>query len=106
MYILNITLNIEVVIDWYEEKNLKLKMERGVGFEDVIIAINEGKILDILEHSNKDKYPHQRLLIVNINNYAYVVPFEEREGIIRLITIFPNRKMTKKYLGGEVDEKA
>ena len=63
----------------------------------MVIAINEGRILDILEHPNKEKYPEQRLLIVNIDDYAYVVPFEEREGVIRLITIFPSRKMTKKY---------
>ncbi len=92
-----------MVIDWDEEKNLKLKLERGIGFEDVVIAINEDRILDILEHPNRDRYPSQRLLIVEMNGYAYVVPFEEREGVIRLITIFPSRKMTKKYLGGERD---
>ncbi len=86
-----------MVIDWDESKNLQLKLERGVGFEDVVIAINEGRILDILEHPNKEKYEGQRLLIVEIGEYAYVVPFEKREGVIRLITIFPSRKMTKKY---------
>ncbi len=48
-------------------------------------------------------YPSQRLLIVEMNGYACVVPFEEREGVIRLITVFPSRKMTKKYLGGDRD---
>ncbi|EDP75089.1 BrnT family toxin [Hydrogenivirga sp. 128-5-R1-1] len=88
-------------IDWDEDKNFKLKLERGIGFEDVVIAINEGKILDILEHPNRDRYPSQKLLIVEIGGYAYVVPFEEREGVIRFITIFPSRKMTKQYLGGD-----
>jgi len=89
-----------MVIDWDEEKNLQLKMRRGVGFEDVVIAINEGRILDVLEHPSKERYGGQKLLIVEIGGYAYIVPFEKREGIIRLITVFPNRKMTKKYLGG------
>ncbi len=90
-----------MVIDWDEEKNFKLKIERDIGFEDVVIAINEGRILDILEHPSRDRYPNQKLLIVEMNNYAYVVPFEERESAIRFITVFPSRKMTKKYLGGD-----
>ena len=87
-----------MILDWDEEKNLKLKRERGVGFEDVVIAISEGRILDILEHTNKERYRGQKLLIVEIEGYAFVVPFEEREDRIRLITVFPSRKMTKKYL--------
>ncbi len=87
-------------IVWDERKNLKLKLERGIGFEDVVIAISEGRMLDILEHPNKEKYPGQRLLIVEIGGYAYVVPFEEKGGTIRFITVFPSRKMTRKYLGG------
>ena len=93
-----------MVIDWDEEKNIKLKLERGIGFEDVVVAINEDRILDILEHPNRNRYPEQKLLIVEIDGYAYVVPFEERGSVIRLITIFPSRKMTKKYLGGRSDE--
>ena len=92
-----------MVIDWDEEKNLRLKCERGIGFEDVVIAINEDRILDILEHPSRDRYPNQKLLIVEMNNYAYIVPFEERKGVIRFITVFPSRKMTKKYLGGDRD---
>jgi len=90
-----------MIIDWDDEKNRQLKRERGVGFEDVLIAISEGRILDILEHPNKEKYGEQKLLIVEIGGYAYVVPFVKSEGVIRLITIFPSRKMTKKYLGGK-----
>jgi len=90
-----------VVIDWDEEKNLKLKSERGIGFEDVVIAINEGRIIAILEHHNKEKYPNQKLLVVEIDGYAYVVPFEERGEIIRFITVYPSRKMTKFFLGGK-----
>jgi len=95
-----------VIIDWDEEKNLKLKKERGIGFEDVVIAISEGRILDILEHHNKEKYPTQKLLIVEINRYAYVVPFEERGEVLWLITVYPSRKMTKVYLGGKKDERS
>jgi len=92
-----------VVIDWDEEKNLKLKMERGVGFEDVLMAIHEDRILGIFKHPNYEKYPEQKILVVEIGGYAYVVPFEERGEVIWLITIYPSRKMTMIYLGGKKD---
>lgn len=85
-------------IEWDTEKNEWLKRERGIGFEDILTAIDEGKILDILEHPNKEKYKEQYLLIVEINEYAYVVPFRKKKEKIRFITIFPSRKLTKKYL--------
>lgn len=85
-------------LDWDEEKNRKLKLEREVCFEDVITAIEEDKILDIVEHPNQKRYPSQHKLIVNILDYAYIVPFIEDEEKIFLKTIIPSRKATKKYL--------
>jgi hypothetical protein len=70
-----------------------------LGFEVVSSAIEEGKILDILDHPNQEKYPNQRLFIIEINQYAYVIPFVENEQEVFLKTIIPSRKMTKKYLG-------
>ncbi len=58
-------------------------------------------LLDTIEHPNKKKYQNQRIFIVEINDYAYLVPFVEDERIIFLKTIIPSRKMTKKYLGGK-----
>lgn len=84
--------------DWNIQKNNKLKVERDVCFEDVLIAIEEGKILDIVEHSDKKKYPGQRIFIVEINSYAYLVPFIEDTQKILLKTIIPSRKATKKYI--------
>lgn len=84
--------------DWEEEKNGKLKSERGVCFEDVVTAINEGRLLTTLSHQNKDRYPNQKMYIVSINNYAYVVPFVEDQGKRFFKTIFPSRKMTRKYI--------
>ncbi|MBI2326957.1 toxin [Candidatus Curtissbacteria bacterium] len=84
--------------DWDERKNLKLKIERGIGFDDVQVAIEEGKLLDTTGHPNKKKYPNQKMFVVEIGNYAYLVPFVEDEEKIFLKTIFPSRKATKKYL--------
>ena len=87
--------------EWGEEKNIKLKKQRGVGFEDVLVAIHEGRILDRGDHPNQDLHPGQKIIVVELNNYAYVVPFVEDEEKIFFKTIIPNRKATKKYLRKE-----
>lgn len=84
--------------EWSKEKNESLKIERGVSFEDVLIIINENKLIDTIDHPNKKKYPNQRMFIVEINHYVYLVPFVEKEEKIFLKTIIPSRKATKKYL--------
>lgn len=84
--------------DWDLEKNKKLIKERNVCFEDVIIAISEDRILDIIDHPDRKKYPGQKIIIVNVDNYAYLVPFVSDDEKIFLKTIIPSRKATKKYL--------
>lgn len=84
--------------DWDEEKNAKLKVERDISFEDIVMAIDKGGLLDIIEHHNPDKHPHQKMFVVNIANYVYVAPFVEDEEKYFLKTIYPSRKLTKKYL--------
>ncbi len=84
--------------NWDIAKNKKLKEERNISFEDVLFSIKDGKILDLLEHPNKEKYKGQKLLIVEINDYAYLVPYIESEKELFLKTIIPSRKATKKYL--------
>ena len=82
--------------EWNEEKNRKLKRERRISFEECLSAIESGRILDIIE--NKEKYPGQKVFILEIGNYAYLVPFVEDRKKIFLKTIIPSRKATKKYL--------
>ena len=79
-----------------------LRIERGVCFDDVIEAVLNDGLLGILEHPNKSKYAHQRLLLVQVKNYVYVVPFIEDREKIFLKTVFPSRKFTKLYLKREV----
>ena len=86
-------------ISWNQEKNVKLNHERGIGFEDVIFQINRGEVLDIVDSPNKEKYPNQRVFIVEINEYIYYVPFVEDENEVFLKTIIPSRKLKKEYLG-------
>jgi len=84
--------------DWNENKNEHLKLERDISFEDILIAIDSGNILAILEHPNKERYPNQKIYVVNVNNYAYLIPFIEDQKKIFLKTIIPSRKATKKYI--------
>lgn len=84
--------------DWDEAKNQKLKEERDVSFEEVVDAIDNKQLLDITDHPNKKKYVNQKMFVVEIDNYAYLVPFVEDENKIFLKTIFPSRKATKKYI--------
>lgn len=91
---------------WDDEKNAWLKQERGVSFEDVSFCIENGNVLDIIEHPNP-KYCGQRIFIVEIDNYAYRVPFIETEKEVILKTVIPSRKDTRFYLGkgGHENEK-
>jgi len=84
---------------WDHMKNEKLKEERHVSFEQVVFHIAEGDLLDILEHPNPDRYPGQKVFVVRISNYAFLVPFVEEDNRIILKTIIPSRKATAKYLG-------
>ena len=84
--------------DWNDGKNDRLKEERGISFEDILYYIEKGEILDVVPHPLQVKYPGQKMFIVAIENYAYLVPFIETENGVFLKTIIPSRKATKKYL--------
>jgi hypothetical protein len=86
-------------INWNTEKNLVLKESRGVCFEDVVFFIERGDILDDYLHPNQQEYPGQRIMVVGIGNYAYLVPYVENEEELFLKTIIPSRKATQKYIG-------
>jgi len=86
-------------LSWNSDKNRKLIQERGVSFEDVVFYLLQGEVLDDLEHPNSEKYPDQRILVLNIDEYIYLVPYFESEDEIFLKTIIPSRKATREYLG-------
>lgn len=87
--------------DWSEAKNNTLKAERLVSFEDVLTAIDEGRLLDTIVHPNNLKYKNQKVYVIEIEDYVYLVPYVEDSEKIFLKTIIPSRKATRKYLKGE-----
>lgn len=85
--------------DWNEKKNKKLKKERNISFERIQMAAEGGKLLDTFDHPNQERYLGQKVMVVEINGYAYLVPYVKKEdGGFFLKTIIPSRKATKKYL--------
>jgi len=87
--------------DWNDEKNELLKKLRGVSFEQVVLAIVSGDLIDRVKHPNPEKYPNQRVFLVKIEDYIYSVPYVEDDEKMFLKTIIPNSKATRKYLGGK-----
>jgi uncharacterized DUF497 family protein len=85
-------------VDWNATKNEFLKAERGISFEEALDALFEGGLIDVVSHPGPAKYSHQRIMILNISEYVYLVPFVEDEEKVFLKTIIPSRKATKRYL--------
>ena len=86
-------------INWNTEKSKKLKELRGICFEDIVFYIEKGILLYDYLHPNQKRYSGQRVMVIGINNYAYLVPYVEDENEIFLKTIIPSRKATEFYLG-------
>ncbi len=86
-------------LNWSSEKNEILKRERGICFDEIAYLIEAGQIIGIEENPG---YPNQRMYILEIENYAVIVPYVENDTEIFLKTAFPSRRYTKRYgLKGE-----
>jgi len=85
------------MIIWDEEKNQKLQAERSISFDQIAEIILRKEYLDILENKAR---PDQQIFVIKLNNYIYAVPFvmDVQKNII-LKTVFPSRKLYKKYIG-------
>lgn len=83
--------------NWNSEKNQLLMQERGISFERIVFEIGSGNELAVLEHPNQEKYQGQKILMVQVDDYVYAVPFVETETEIFLKTIIPSRKATRQY---------
>ena len=88
-------------INWNSTKNQQLIAERGVSFEDIVFYLQQGQLLDDIEHPNSNKYPAQRIFVIDVDGYVHLVPYVENRKEIFLKTVIPSRKATKQYLGEE-----
>lgn len=87
-----------MIFSWNTDKNQQLKFERGISFERIVIAIEEGALLDVLQHTNLSQYPNQFILVVEIESYAICVPCVVSANEYFFKTLFPSRKYTQLYL--------
>lgn len=89
---------------WAPEKNELLKGERGVSFEEVTVAVEAGGLLQVVAHPNQARYPRQKVMVVAVAGYAYLVPFVEEADHCFLKTIIPSRKATRDFIAKESDD--
>lgn len=86
-------------INWNAFKNHQLIEQRGISVDEVVFYIQQGSLLDDIKHPNSNRYPNQRVFVVDINGYVFLVPYIETQDEIFLKTVIPSRKATKQYLG-------
>ena len=86
-------------LNWSYLKNEILKASRGISFEEIVYLIESGQILGVEENPGRS---NQKIYVLEIKGYAFIVPFVESENEIFLKPAFPSRKYTKRYgLKGE-----
>ena len=83
--------------DWDDGKNRKLKAERDIGFEEIVFRIENGDLLDVLEHPDRGRFGHQNIFVVRCRDYVWLVPFVESDYSVFLKTIIPGRKATRQF---------
>jgi uncharacterized DUF497 family protein len=88
------------IFRWNAEKNEVLAQEREITFEEIVQRIESGAKVIETDHPNRKKYPNQKILIIDVDGYAYLVPCVIDKNEYFLKTIIPSRKATKKYPGG------
>lgn len=85
--------------DFDAEKNQLLKKTRGISFEEILALIELGHPIEVLAHHNQERYQHQHILEIEIDEYVYLIPCIITNQKITLITIYPSRKATTKKKG-------
>jgi len=91
------------VFRWNAEKSATLAKERGITFEEIVERIGSGATVIETDHPNREKYPNQRIMIVDVDGYAYLIPYVQDKDECFLKTIIPSRKATREHLGGQHD---
>jgi hypothetical protein len=83
---------------WNHDKNEVLKIERGISFEEMVLAIEANGLIDELRHPNPEKYPNQSVFVIALDGYVYLAPYVEEPDYYFLKTVIPSRKATRDYL--------
>jgi uncharacterized DUF497 family protein len=89
----------EIRINWNSQKSKELQVKRNICFEDVVWKLIKGEVIADLLNPNQDKYPNQRLFVIEFKSYVYVIPYTQEDDIF-LKTIYPSRKLTERFIKG------
>ena len=88
-----------MVFRWDLQKNALLMRERGLSFEQIVLAVEGGDLLQVIAHPSPARYPNQKIMVIAMDGYAFLVPFVQEEGGYFLKTIIPSSKATRDFLG-------
>ena len=89
-------------LNWSPEKNEVFKVRRGISFEEIALLIESGHIPGIEENPGRS---NQQIYILEIEDYAFIVPFVEKDNEIFLKTAFPSRKYKALWFKGGIMNK-
>ncbi len=67
-------------------------------------AVLEDNRIEVVAHPNPKRYPGQKIMVVVVFGYAYLVPFVEEDDHFFLKTIIPSRKATRDFIAKESDD--
>jgi hypothetical protein len=81
---------------WNESKNELLKAGRKISFEEIALAIEDGHLIDIIDHPSP-VYAHQKALLVDFKGYIVMAPCIETKEHIFIKTAFYHRKANKLF---------
>jgi uncharacterized DUF497 family protein len=79
---------------WDKAKDRWLRSTRGIGFEDVVQAVAEGRALDDIQHPRRS---NQRIIVFAANGYVHAAPYVIDGEALFLKTIYPDRILNAKY---------
>jgi hypothetical protein len=75
---------------WDDANDRYLRAVRGISFDEIAIALSKGPVH--AERNWSRKHPGQRVYVVWIDGYPWVVPFDETPEAICLRTAYPSRR--------------
>jgi uncharacterized DUF497 family protein len=88
--------------EFSEEKNQELIRRRGISFDEIILSIKDGSLIQIYDHPNQGRYKGQSKMEVLVRDYVYCVPCLIKQDSIFLKTAYPDRKATKRHIKNEI----
>lgn len=83
---------------WSADKDAKLRAEREISFDEIVVALQAGQLLATRKHHNTDRFSHQEIYFVAVKGYVYMVPFVRDKEWIFLKTVIPTRKGVREFL--------